>query len=114
MEGAFGTTEYTVESVKVNGYLPDISQSALASRFSRQQQRLTSVSVRGIVISSEKEADDFKTLMQAIPPATGERAVLLIACICLDPPAPLTIFHIKPKLLTDWIRQADMEGNRHS
>ena len=69
VEGVFGTTEFTVESVIHLPYLPNNSLSALVARLSRQQQRLTSVNIGGISISS-KEAEDFKTLMQALPPTT--------------------------------------------
>ena len=67
-EGVFGTTEFTVESVIHLPYLPNNSLLALVARLSRQQQRLTSVNIGGIWISSKKEAEDFKTLMQAVPP----------------------------------------------
>ena len=72
VERAFGTTEQTVESVSLDTYqtLPNIIMAALASRLTRQQQPLNSISVRTIEISSEEEAEDFKTLMQAIPPTT--------------------------------------------
>ena len=71
VEGAFGTTEQTVESVSLGlSVLPSIIMAALASRLTRQQQPVTSISVGTIEISNEEQAEDFKTLMQAIPPTT--------------------------------------------
>ena len=68
VEAAFGTTEQTVRSIGfwlfVNGPL----LSALASRLSRQQQKLTTFYIGTIGLSSNEEAEDFKILMQACPP----------------------------------------------
>ena len=70
VEAAFGTTEQTVRSIGfwlfVNGPL----LSALASRLSRQQQKLTTFYIGTIGLSSNEEAEDFKILMQACPPMT--------------------------------------------
>ena len=68
VEGAFGTSEQTVESVSGGKWVvPNNFMAALGSRLSRQQQELTSISIGQIDMSSKKQAEDFKTLMQAIP-----------------------------------------------
>ena len=80
VEGAFGTTEQTVESITGGTYefLPNNTIAALASRLTRQQQPLTSIRIGKIDISSEEQADVFKTLMQAIPPTTMHLRELLV------------------------------------
>ena len=72
VEGAFWTTEQTVKSLScdMNGILPNNFIAALASRLTRQQQPLISINIGALFIFSEEEAEDFKNLMQAIPPTT--------------------------------------------
>ena len=68
VEGALGTTEQTVESVIWgNWILPNNFMAALASRLARQKQKLTSINIGEIEMSTQKQAADFKTLMQALP-----------------------------------------------
>ena len=64
VEKAFETRVQSVESVS----LGVSSSSVLASRLSRQQQRVASLSIDVIKISSKKEAEDFKTWMLALQP----------------------------------------------
>ena len=68
VEGAFGTTEQTVWSIRLHFVVNGPLLSALASRLSRQQQKLTSFFIGTIELSSNEEAEDFKVLMQACPP----------------------------------------------
>ena len=67
-EAALGTTELTVEAVRLDFDLCGSLLSALASRLSRQQQKLTSVHIGELEVSSKKAAEDFKMLMQACSP----------------------------------------------
>ena len=68
VEGAFGTTEQTVWSIRLHFVVNGPLLSALASRLSRQQQKLTTFYIGTIELSSKKEAEDFKTLLQACSP----------------------------------------------
>ena len=71
VEGAFGTTAQTVENVSLGNRIhQNTFVAALASRLTRQQQPLTSISLGKIEISCEEDTKDFKTLMQAISPTT--------------------------------------------
>ena len=68
VEGALGTTEQTVESVIWgNWILPNNFMAALASRLTRQQEKVTSINIGQIDMSTKKQAEHFKTLMQALP-----------------------------------------------
>ena len=69
VEAAFGTTELTVEAISLDVIFFDGDLlSALASRLSRQQQKLTSVHIGELEVPSKKAAEDFKILMQACSP----------------------------------------------
>ena len=71
VEGAFGTTAQIVEYVSLGNRIHQSTfVAALASRLTRQQQPLTSISLGKIEMSCEEDAEDFKTLMQAISPTT--------------------------------------------
>ena len=68
VEGAFGTTEQTIENIRLDFVVDTLdgpSLSALASRLSRQQQKLTTFNIGTIELTSKKAAEDFKILMQA-------------------------------------------------
>ena len=68
VEAAFGSTEQTVWSIGLHFVVNGPLLSALASRLSRQQQKLTTFYIGTIGLSSNEEAEDFKILMQACPP----------------------------------------------
>ena len=74
IEGAFGTTEQEVEEVWVGGVIGDVLEepflSALSSRLSRQQKKLTSIYFDCVELESKKSAAAFKTLMEASPEIT--------------------------------------------
>ena len=68
VEGAFGTTEQTIENIRLDFVVDTVDGpllSALASRLSRQQQKLTTFNIGTIELTSKKAAEDFKILMQA-------------------------------------------------
>ena len=74
IEGAFGTTEQEVEEVWVGGVIGDVLEepclSALSSRLSRQQKKLTSIYFDCVELESKKGAAAFKTLMEVSPEIT--------------------------------------------
>ena len=64
VEVAFGTTEQTVDNMRL-GIFDGPLLSALASWLSRQQQKLTAFNIATIELTNKKAAEDFKILMQA-------------------------------------------------
>ena len=66
IEGAFGSTEQTVESVKGVGRLKPFSAlSALSSRLSRQQQKMNTFHAVMINLQNRAGAEAFRVIMQA-------------------------------------------------
>ena len=66
IEGAFGSTELTVESVKGVGKLkPFSSLTALSSRLSRQQQKMNAFHAVMIDLQNRAGAEAFRGIMQA-------------------------------------------------
>ena len=70
VEGAFGTTEQNVEEIfspawRSNGPLEEPVLSALSSRLSRQQKRLTYFHFSSVVLESKESAEALKTILQA-------------------------------------------------
>ena len=70
VEGAFVTTEQTVETISKGGILEEPSMSALSSRMSRQQKKVTSLSFSCVELGCKEGAEAFKTLMQVGPEIT--------------------------------------------
>ena len=63
VEGAFGTTEQTIENIRLDFVVDTLdgpSLSALASRLSRQQQKLTTFNIGTIELTSKKAAEDLR------------------------------------------------------
>ena len=70
VEGAFVTTEQTVETISKGGILEESSMSALSSRMSRQQKKVTSLSFSCVELGCKEGAEALKTLMQVGPEIT--------------------------------------------
>ena len=68
VEKAFETTVQSVESIALGpmGRKDVRIKSPLASRMSRQQQKLTSLSIKSVSIRGKMEAEEFKTWMIAM------------------------------------------------
>ena len=80
VEGAFGTTEQTLGAISsLDQTLEEPSLSALSSRLSRQQQKLTSLAFHRVVLESQESAGAFKTLMQASQEITVRAGTINVA-----------------------------------
>ena len=65
-EGAFQTCEQKVERISFNS-VDKLFLSSLASRLSRQRQKLSSVYICGMEVENDEQGENAKILMQACP-----------------------------------------------
>ena len=87
VESTFGTTLLTVEHVDLFGAY--VNLSILGSRLSRQQKKITFSDIKNLVLSTEKEAENFLVLVGAsslttigyleVAPSVGRHSLGLLA-----------------------------------